>query len=617
SPKEPNQPFELDAFKDSDSSEEDDDRLAAMITEMKKIEKIEPFNKIEDRDPSPYRFYNENERKEEVDRNVADSNPDHELRKKSLFQRSSIASPKEPNQPFELDAFKDSDSSEEDDDRLAAMITEQNKMKKIERIETFKIKDRDSSSYRLYNEKGQKEEEDPYKKKNNRKQSKGKVEKDFLNFESELKKKCDSVKLASYKCKMKKLEGLHAECFKRFQAYLESNPLETEADVRQLIKDCEEIVVIDTKREWSPYSRKYESTKVKVGFFQLIHRSHELAKHCFVAIHDKMGLYGDIIEAKHDFMTTSTSSTKLNNSNFYWTETSGVDRDIRAAAKDGDKIHIFVAACGPNGMAAKRNGEPPDLGRAMEDLKRNHTQGPAILKTVPKQCEIVNAFLARLGFNMFCYSAPTSNQDPYFLTNGRLFDPREQKKDRYGNYHPKAWRGDKLDDQYKREHEKSEFPCFEIRSEKSSNPVLVMIGGSLIHRPILEGESNSTFITERVLEANFIAQFKLAWRILNKYPKKSVVLHIPLLGVNSFHNDPDDFAFHLRKVTAKFESHIGKKTCQRFFLQLEIYHAEVEEVEDPEPSEGEDSERKNKKQIRDRCLRNALKKAGLEYQERK
>ncbi|MEM8728045.1 MAG: hypothetical protein AAGE99_04985, partial [Chlamydiota bacterium] len=68
-------------------------------------------SEIEDREIPADKSPNENERKEEVDENAADSNPDHELRKKSLFQRSSIASPKEPNQPFELDAFKDSDSS--------------------------------------------------------------------------------------------------------------------------------------------------------------------------------------------------------------------------------------------------------------------------------------------------------------------------------------------------------------------------------------------------------------------------------------------------------------------------------------------------------------------------
>ena len=280
------------------------------------------------------------------------------------------------------------------------------------------------------------------------------------------------------------------------------------------------------------------------GVFQ--EKSHDKSKYIFQAVMRHLGLGVTYVNAEgsqwvYTGLEIEDSGT-LDSSIFYWHTTTGVENDIPEASRD-ESIHLFTVASQYNAAEAL-DPHTPCVGKAMEDSKKDNTQGPLAQRTNPIIFEVVNAFLANLSFNMLERVLPAGSH----LEHGYLRPDESTVK--------------KLGDTMCKNYAKIECPCYESKPRADGESVYLMLGAA----PAL-AYAKIKHLTEtcQPLEINtpdfynleywaylgsFSTQFKQALFLIKAHPDKKVVLHITGTGIGVFGCHEEIFTTAFKKAAA-------------------------------------------------------------------
>lgn len=269
---------------------------------------------------------------------------------------------------------------------------------------------------------------------------------------------------------------------------------------------------------------------------------------------------------------------------FVWKETSGVQNDIVIASLDDNAVHLFSVASQYN-CTESSTAVTPKLGGVMLHSAIDSTQGPLAQRTNPITFELVNAFLAHLGYNMMDKALPESIGKTYETEIGkkRVF---EETSILHGYLQPAEWSwNDGKDKEVKAaenlksvvDYLKSHLGAFETICYSSKplnggkNPVyLILAAAPCLSGPRYPAEVND--LQYYAALANFTTQFKQLLQLSVENPDKKSVLHVTLPGLGVFGNDPACVARAFKNAALTFQNSIIPEQKDRFLVELDIYN---------------------------------------------
>lgn len=280
-----------------------------------------------------------------------------------------------------------------------------------------------------------------------------------------------------------------------------------------------------------------------------------------------------IVKAGNDAIDIHSMETTgdLDPAIFSWGMTPGVQHFIRAAQSDNanpDIIHVFAAASQYNSAEATGNFTPAS-GNAMGASEHDHTQGPFAQRENPALFELVNTFLANVGFNQL---AGILSEEGYQAYGDGYLTPHNEKQ------------LNALIRDFEANWGKGEIPAYQSKNVHLILSAAPALGGYDYDQIMAKFPEQGAKLQYLAAIMSFSGQFNRILQLLeeHKTDDKKVVFHMTGVGLGVFGNNPAIVGQAFKKAALNFQEKLREMgiPADKVKVKFESYGHSKEDVKD-------------------------------------